>query len=273
MKRLARATGQQILLIALSLVSLYPLWFIVQTALKTPQAYTLDPTGLPGAPTLANFLAVFRVMPFGRWTLNSALVAVISVAAATVIALFAAYAVAFGRFLGQRAFFNINIALMALPPVALVVPLFTLMVQAGLINTLPSVMLVYTGLLVPFSVFFLVNFFRELPLELIEAATIDGASHTRILFRIVMPLSVATTFTLVIVNTIWVWNELLFALVFLQDNDQRTVMAGLTLFQGRFATNEPLMMAGAFLSMLPLLVLYLASQKFFIRGMTAGIGK
>jgi ABC-type glycerol-3-phosphate transport system permease component len=183
------------------------------------------------------------------------------------------HAVAFGRFFGQRAFFNINIALMALPPVALVVPLFTLMVQAGLINKLPSVMLVYTGLLVPFSVFFLVNFFRELPLELIEAATIDGASHTRILLRIVMPLSVATTFTLVIVNTIWVWNELLFALVFLQDNDQRTVMAGLTLFQGRFATNEPLMMAGAFLSILPLLVLYLASQKFFIRGMTAGIGK
>jgi ABC-type glycerol-3-phosphate transport system permease component len=273
MKGLSRATGQQILLIVLSLVSLYPLWFIVQTALKTQENYTLDPTGLPTAPTLQNFLDVFREMPFAHWTLNSALVALVSVVAATVIALFAAYAVAFGRFAGQRAFFNINIALMALPPVALVVPLFTLMVQLGLINTLPSVMLVYTGLLVPFSVFFLVNFFRELPLELIEAATIDGASHTRILFRIVMPLSVATTFTLVIVNTIWVWNELLFALVFLQDNTQRTVMSGLTLFQGRFATNEPLMIAGAFLSILPLLVLYLASQKFFIRGMTAGIGK
>ncbi len=273
MKALSRATGQQALLILLSLVSLYPLWFIVQTALKTTQSYVTDPTGLPIAPTLANFFDVFRAMPFGRWTLNSLLVAVVSVGAATVISIFAAYAVAFGRFVGQRAFFNVNIALMALPPVALVVPLFTVMVQVGLINTLPSVMLVYTGLLIPFSVFFLVNFFRELPSELIEAATIDGASHTRILLRIVMPLSVATTFTLVIVNTIWVWNELLFALVFLQNNDQRTVMAGLTLFQGRFATNEPLMMAGAFLSILPLLVLYLASQRFFIRGMTAGIGK
>jgi ABC-type glycerol-3-phosphate transport system permease component len=273
MKRIGSTAAQQILLIVLSLVSLYPLWFIVQTALKTQQDYLTNPTGFPIAPTLQSFIDVFKVMPFGRWTLNSALVSLISVAAATVIALFAAYAVAFGRFIGKRAFFNMNIALMALPPVALVVPLFTVMVQAGLINTLPSVMLVYTGLMVPFSVFFLVNFFRELPQELIEAATIDGASPTRILFRIVMPLSVATTFTLVIVNTIWVWNELLFALVFLQDNDQRTVMAGLTLFQGRFATNEPLMMAGAFLSILPLLVLYLASQKFFIRGMTAGIGK
>jgi ABC-type glycerol-3-phosphate transport system permease component len=83
----------------------------------------------------------------------------------------------------------------------------------------------------------------------------------------------ATVFTLVMVNAIWVWNELLFALVFLQNNNQRTVMAGLALFQGRYATNEPLVMAGALLSILPLLVLYLAGQRFFIRGLTAGIGK
>ncbi|GAB0117868.1 carbohydrate ABC transporter permease [Acidisoma sp. 7E03] len=264
---------QQLLLIGLTLVSVYPLWFVLQTALKTQQSYLRDPTGLPSPPSLRGFLDVFATMPFGHWTLNSMFVAVVAVVAATAIAVFAAYAIAFGRFVGKHTFFNVNIALMALPPVALVVPLFTVMVQLGLINTLPSVMLVYTGLLIPFSIFFLTNFFRELPQELIEAATIDGASHTRILLRIVMPLSVATTFTLVIVNTIWVWNELLFALVFLQDERQRTVMAGLALYQGRFATNEPMMMAGALLSILPLLVLYLASQKFFVRGMTAGIGK
>lgn len=273
MKGLATTVGQQVLLIVLSLVSLYPLWFVAQTALKTPSAYTGDPTGLPIHPTLTNFAALFAAMPFARWTLNSALVAAVSVAGATLIALLAGYAIAFGRFLGRRLLLDLNIALMALPPVALVVPLFTLMVRAGLINTLPSVMLVYCGLLVPFSIFFLVNFFRELPHELIEAATIDGASPGRILFRIVMPLSVATTSTLVIVNTIWVWNELLFALVLLQDNDQRTLMAGLALFQGRYSTNEPLMMVGALLSILPLVVLYLGSQSFFVRGMTAGIGK
>jgi len=273
MKRWLVPGLQQLLLIGLTVVSIYPLWFIMQTALKTQQAYVSNPTGLPTSPSLHGFMDVFQTMPFGRWTLNSILVALVAVVAATVIAVFAAYAIAFGRFVGRRTFFNINIALMALPPVALVVPLFTVMVQAGLINTLPSVMLVYTGLLIPFSIFFLANFFRELPQELIEAATIDGASHTRILLRIVMPLSVATTFTLVIVNTIWVWNELLFALVFLQDDRQRTVMAGLALYQGRFATNEPMMMAGALLTILPLLILYLASQRFFVRGMTAGIGK
>ncbi len=273
MRRLAVRAAQQALLIALSVISLYPLWFVVQTSLKTQQAFTADPVGLPQAPTLENVLALFATMPFARWMLNSILVTLVSVTAATAIAMLASYAVAFGRFAGRRVFLELNIALMALPPVALVVPLFTLMVHSGLINTLPSVILVYAGLLIPFSIFFLVNFFRELPYELIEAAIIDGASPARILVRIVMPLSVAATATLVIVNAIWVWNELLFALVFLQDNEQRTLMAGLALFQGRYSTNQPLMMAGAFLSMLPLVVLYLGSQSFFIRGMTAGIGK
>jgi raffinose/stachyose/melibiose transport system permease protein len=77
----------------------------------------------------------------------------------------------------------------------------------------------------------------------------------------------------VIVNAIWVWNELLIALVFLQDENRRTLMAGLTLFQGRYATDEPLILAGVFISILPVILVYLAGQRFFVRGMTAGIGK
>jgi raffinose/stachyose/melibiose transport system permease protein len=271
--RLSAASAKHLVLILLSVASLYPVWFIVQTALKTPDAYTKDPTGLPTAPTLSNFGDVFRTLSFGRWTVNSVLVTVVAVMVAMLFAVLAAYAVAFGEFRGARAFLNVNIGLMALPPVALVVPLFTVMVSVGLINTLPSVMLVYAGLLIPFSVFFLVNFFRELPGELIEAALMDGASHVRILFKIVIPLSAASMFTLIIVNAIWVWNELLFALVLLQNDSQRTVMAGLALSQGRYATNEPLVMAGAFLAIVPLLLLYAAGQRFFVRGLTAGIGK
>ena len=88
-----------------------------------------------------------------------------------------------------------------------------------------------------------------------------------------MPLSGAATFTLVIVQAIWVWNELLIALVFLQNERARTLMAGLTQFQGRFATNEPLVLAGGLISIAPVVVLYLSGQRFFVRGLTAGIGK
>jgi ABC-type glycerol-3-phosphate transport system permease component len=267
------AIGAHLVLIILAVISLYPLYFVAQTVFKTNADFVLNPTGLPQHPTLSNFSALFAQMPFWQWTGNSAQVVVVSVTASTLISLLTAYAIAFGSFRGRALLFNINVALMALPPVALVVPLFTVMVSANLINTLPSVMIIYAGLMIPFSVFFLVNFFRELPTELIEAATVDGASHLRILARIVMPLSLITTFTLVVVNAIWVWNELLYALVFLQSNSARTVMAGIALSQGRFATNIPLVMTGALLSMAPLIVLYLAGQRFFVRGLTAGIGK
>ncbi len=131
----------------------------------------------------------------------------------------------------------------------------------------------YSGLNVPFGVFFFTNFFRQFPGELIEAATVDGSNPLTTLRRIVLPISAAAVFTLVIVNAIWVWNELLIALVFLQNENQRTLMSGLTLFQGRYVTNEPLVMAASFLSILPVLFVYLAGQRFFVRGLTAGIGK
>jgi ABC-type glycerol-3-phosphate transport system permease component len=260
-------------LLLVCLASVYPIWFTLQTALKTKERYTLDPVGLPARPTLDNFAATLHDLPVPRWTLNSVLVTVSAVALSTLIAMLASYAIVFGRFLGRDLLLKANLALMVVPPVTLLLPMFVLMVDVRLINTLPSVIVFYTGLLIPFSVFFLVNFFRTIPQELIEAATIDGASPLATLRRVVVPLFAAATFTLVVVNAIFVWNELLIALVFLQDESQRTLMAGLTLFQGRYATNEPLVLAGAFVSLLPVVLLYLSGQRYFVRGITAGIGK
>jgi raffinose/stachyose/melibiose transport system permease protein len=268
-----RRVPMQALLIAMVVVSLYPAWFVVQTALKTNQDYTLSPTGLPTSPTLENLRSVLFDLPVPRWALNSALVTVASVGITTLVAMLAAYAIVFSTMRGRELLMSANLALMVVPPVALLLPMFVLMVNIGLINTLPSVIVFYAGLMLPFSVFFFVNFFRQFPRELIEAATVDGASPLTTLRRIVLPVSAVATFTLVIVNAIWAWNELLIALVFLQDENQRTLMAGLTLFQGRYATNQPLVLAGVFVSILPVLAVYLAGQRFFVRGMTAGIGK
>jgi ABC-type glycerol-3-phosphate transport system permease component len=127
--------------------------------------------------------------------------------------------------------------------------------------------------MVPFSVFFFVNFFRQIPGELIEAATVDGARHFTILRRVVLPLSFAAVFTLMIVNAIWAWTELLIALVFLQDEGKLTLMAGLAQFQGRYTINEPLVLAATLMAIVPVVLIYLGGQRFFIRGLTAGIGK
>jgi ABC-type glycerol-3-phosphate transport system permease component len=167
----------------------------------------------------------------------------------------------------------VNVALMVVPPVTLLTPMFVLMVDLHLINHLASVVIFYVGLFLPFSVFFLVNFLRTIPFELIEAARVDGLSSFGTLRHIVAPLASPALFTLMLVNIIYGWNELLIALVFLQDDNSRTLMAGLAVFQGRYVTQQPLVMAGAFLSILPILLLYVFGQRFFVRGLTAGIGK
>jgi raffinose/stachyose/melibiose transport system permease protein len=268
-----RNISRQAFLVVLSLISLYPVWFMLSTALKSSQYYTLHPTGLPVHPTLSNFASVFRDWPVLTWMRNSLIATAVAVLVSTVISIMAAFAIVFSRAHGRESLFRSNIALMAIPPVALLVPMYLLMVNLHLINQLPSVIIFYTGLLIPFSIFFFVNFFREIPLELVEAAYMDGAPHHRILRSVILPISGASTVTLVIVNAIFVWNELLVALVFLQTNTSRTLMAGLALYQGRYVTDEPLLMAAAFLSILPLGVLYVFGQRFFVRGLTAGMGK
>jgi raffinose/stachyose/melibiose transport system permease protein len=257
----------------ISLAALYPLYFIVTTAIKTNTSYQLDPTGFPTHPSFSALRSILVDQPLPRWMWNSFLVTVSSVAASTVIALFAAYAAVFGRFRGHRVFLSTSVALMVVPPVTLLVPMFVFMVDRGWVNHLQSVIVFYTGLLVPFAIFFLANFFRTVPGELIEAASVEGAGPFAVLRHVVLPLAGAATFTLVIVQAIWAWNELLIALVFLQSDNARTLNAGLAQFQGRYSTNQPLVLAGALISIAPVILLYLSGQRFFVRGLTAGIGK
>jgi ABC-type glycerol-3-phosphate transport system permease component len=271
--RLVGVVARHAFLLIVCLAALYPLWFIVTTALKTNAAYQIDPTGFPTHPSLGALRSIVVDQPVPRWMWNSFLVTISSVAVSTLIALLAAYAVAIGRFPGHRIFLSTSIALMVVPPVTLLVPMFVFMVDTGWVNHLQSVIVFYTGLLVPFAIFFLANFFRTVPGELIEAASVEGAGPFTVLRRVVMPLSGAACFTLVIVQAIWVWNELLIALVFLQTDNSRTLNAGLAQFQGRYSTNQPLVLAGALVSIAPVVLLYLSGQRFFVRGLTAGIGK
>ena len=271
--RLVGLFGKHAFLLIFCVAALYPLYFIVSTALKSNAAYQLDPTAFPTHPTFSSLRSIIADQPLPRWMWNSFLVTLTSVAVSTLFALFAAYAVVFGRFRGHKVFLSTSVALMVVPPVTLLVPMFVFMVDRGWVNHLQSVIIFYTGLLVPFAVFFLTNFFRTVPQELIEAASVEGAGPFTVLRQVVMPLSGAASFTLVVVQAIWVWNELLIALVFLQNEQARTLMSGLAQFQGRYSTNQPLVLAGALVSIAPVVLLYLSGQRFFVRGLTAGIGK
>jgi raffinose/stachyose/melibiose transport system permease protein len=263
----------QAAMLGIGVLTLYPLYFIIITAFKTREEYLDNQFLPPSDPTLENFRAAFRDGELLRWILNSAGITIASVAVAAVVASLAAYPLARTRFFGRRPFMALNVMLLVVPPVVLVVPLFLFFVGLGLVNSPLAVIIIYVGLLLPFSIYLLVNFFATIPRSLEEAARIDGASTLRTLWSVFVPLSAPAIVTIVVVNAVWVWNELLIALVFLQDDDRRTLTAGLTFFQGRFQTNEPLVMTGALIATIPMLLLYIAGQRFFVRGLTAGFGK
>lgn len=256
-----------------SLIALIPTVFMLVTALKSQEAYQVDKTGWPDAFVFDHFRQILFETPIFLWMANSLILVVGSVALSLVVACLAAYAIARMEFRGREAILTVSTALMAVPPVVLIVPLFVLYTRLGLISTYGGAIIIYAGLITPFSVYLLVTFFRSLPQELIDAAVMDGASHLQILTRVVLPLSLAPLLTLVIVNALFVWNDLLMAVIFLQDDAKKTVMAGIAVFQGRYNNQIPLTMAGMAVAAAPMLILYLSFQRHFVRGLMAGAVK
>lgn len=273
LRRLLPRILRQLVLITAAVIALYPVFFMVTTALKTRDQYLDDKLGLPWPLAWGNFEQAVRGGELFHWFGNSVIFTVGSVVLSTIIAALAAFAIARMRFRGQNALLTVNVALMVVPPVVMLIPLFVLFTQIEFVSTYHGVILIYAGLVTPFSVYMLTGFFRAIPRELFESAVIDGASHLRILWRVVVPLSLPAFLTLVLVNSLFVWNELLIALVFLPTDEMKTLMVGLTVFRSRYNLDVPITMAGMVLAVVPMVLLYLFGQRFFVRGLTAGAVK
>jgi ABC-type glycerol-3-phosphate transport system permease component len=264
---------RQIVFLVLSSLAFLPLYFMVVSSLKSEIGFAQNPIGIPRLPTLGNFAIVVEQDRFLRWMGNSAILTSSSVILALIVSCMAAYAFARIPLRGGRLLFRLTTTLMAVPVIAVVVPLFVFLAQIGLINNQPAVILVYVGFMTPYTTFFLTGFFRRLPEEILDAAVIDGCGPASLLWRIVVPLSVAALSTLGIVNALWAWNELLISLVLLQDDDLRTLMVGLTVFRDRFSINVPVSMAGLVVALIPMLLLYLAGLRYFVSGLLIGAVK
>jgi ABC-type glycerol-3-phosphate transport system permease component len=271
-RRLSRGL-LQVPLLLMAIAVLFPLYFMVANSLKTDSAFARNALTIPLEPTLAKYIAAFRSADLGRYFLNSLVISVVSVAVATTIAALAAFAFAKMRFLGREAIFRVTLPAMAIPSIVLLVPQFKLMSHLNLINSRWSVIILYIGIMLPMSLYLFRNFFRAFPDELLEAAAIDGVGPLGTLIRIVLPASRPVIFTAVIINFVFAWNELLLALVFLQNEQQRTLMVGLTLFNGLYSLDVPELMAGMTLATVPVVVVYLIGQRHLMRGLLGGIGK
>lgn len=249
--------------------ALAPTYLMLTGAFKTQEEFLGSPWALPRAPSLAGFAAAWGAgLP--QWFANTLLICLGSVLGVLVLAALAGWGFANWRFRGRETLLGLVVSLMVVPPVVLLVPLFQFGAALGWISTFRLVILTYIGLMLPFSIYMLATFFAGIPASLLEAATLDGASAWTVFRRIVLPLSRAPLATLTVVNVLWVWNELMLALVFLQDPAQRTLMVGLAGLKGRFSLDIPTVMAGLTLITLPLVVAYLLGQRHFVQGLTAG---
>lgn len=258
------------ILVLATLVALTPSVFMILTSLKSDEEYTFNKVGLPRDLVFDHFHNVLFESDFIGWMGNSIILAAGAVALSTVVSCLGAYAIARMQFVGRGLLFSISTSLMAIPPVVMIVPLFVLYTQLSLISTYQGAIFIYAGLITPFSVYLLTSFFRTLPREIFESARIDGAGDFLILLKIVIPLSLPALLTLVVVNALYVWNDLLIAIIFLQDDAKRTLMAGISVFQGRYGDQIPLTMAGMVFASAPMVILYIAFQKHYIQGLMAG---
>jgi trehalose/maltose transport system permease protein len=274
MTRVLGRIGFWLLVAAVAIFSLFPFYYAILTSLRSGT----DLFGVAYWPSnldLSNYAAVFERQPFGRNILNSALVASAVVALSLLLGVTAAYAFARVDFRGRTLLLLTVLAVSMFPQVAVLSGMFELIRSLGLYNTLPGLILANLMLTLPFTVWVLTTFMRELPREIEEAALVDGATPWIVVRRIFLPLMAPAAVTTGLLAFIVAWNEFLFALTFTLTNEQRTVPVAIALMSGSSAYELPwgAIMAASVVVTVPVVLLVLVFQRKIVAGLTAGAVK
>ncbi|HYY07356.1 MAG TPA: carbohydrate ABC transporter permease [Actinomycetota bacterium] len=264
-------SGWHLILLPLAIIMLIPLaWMLVTSVETLNETRHFPPTLVPSSVQWQNYTDVLHRAPFARWFLNTTIVTVVSVAANLLLCSLAGYAFARIRFFAREVVFILILGTLMIPFQVVLIPTFLIVRKLGLVDTLGA--LIVPNLATAFGIFLLRQFFRTLPIELEEAARIDGASRLGVLFKIVLPLSGPVLATLAVVQFLWMWNDFLWPLITLYTPTHYTLQVGLTYFQGAHQTNTNLLMAANVMSMIPVLALFFIAQRYFIRGIaTTGL--
>jgi multiple sugar transport system permease protein len=259
-----------LILVPLALVMVTPLAWMVMTSIQTPDEARRFPPALPSGIHWQNYVNAIQAAPFGRFFFNTALVTGAAVVGNLVLCSLAGYAFARFRFFGRDILFVILLATLMIPFQVVMIPIFLIMRELGLVDSLGA--LILPNLVTPFGIFLMRQFFRTLPIELEEAARLDGCSRLRTLTRIVLPLSGPALATLAVITFLWNWNDFLWPLVVIQSEHNMTLQLGLSTFQGAHSTAWTLLMAGNVLAVVPMLLVFLLAQRQFIESIaSAGV--
>lgn len=259
-----------IVVILFAIISLTPLIWIWSSALKTHMEIFINPFAPPSKLYIDNLIKAWYVGRFNKYTLNSVIITAPTAAGVVFLSSLAGYAFAKLRFYGRDILFYVSLFGLTLPFQAVMIPLYYLMLDIGIISTYPAVILPAIGYGLPFGTFMMRAFFKSLPTEVMDAARVDGCSDLEIFLKIMLPLALPAISTLAILQSLWTWNELLIPLLFLQRQELHPLTLGLIFFQGRYTQDYALIFAGATIMSLPIIGFYVVLHRHFIKGITAG---
>jgi multiple sugar transport system permease protein len=268
-KRPGAALAVNAALIVGAILTAFPLlWMLSVSFMPRGVASSYPPPLLPEAPTLDNYRELFANHSAGRYMLNSALVATLATLISLMVNTMAGYAFAKLRFGGRDRLFRILLGALVIPAQVTMIPLFAMVKEMGLVST-------YGGVLVPtlasvFGIFLVRQYALSLPDELLEAARIDGASEARIFWSLVLPLLSPILVTLAILTFLATWNDFMWPLIVLTDQKLHTLPVALAGLSREHVQDNEMMMAGAVITVTPVLVLFLALQRYYIAGILAG---
>lgn len=268
------AVLRHVLLIAGALVMLTPFVYMVSTSFKS-QAYvlTIPPQFVPNPATLNNYIQVLTTQNFAAYFMNSVVVATTSTVISVLISSMMAYGFARFRFAGRELLFRLVLVGLMVPAMMLIIPQFILAKQLGLIDSLPGLVVFYIAGSISLNTFLLRGFFESIEGELFEAMQVDGANAWTRYWRLVMPLSTPALATTTIFTFLATWDEFAWALTIINDPDKRTLPLAIELYQGQNATQWGLVFAASVIAVLPVIVVFLTFQKYFVQGLSSGAVK
>ncbi|GAA3590244.1 carbohydrate ABC transporter permease [Nonomuraea rosea] len=256
------------------LIVMVPIYWIVITSFKAQSSYyASNPFAPPVEPTLANYRMVIE-SDFALYFLNSLIVTLGAVVPAVTVSFMAAYAIVRG---GRGRFLRWTNSLflmgLAIPLQATVIPIYLIIIRLHLYDSLLGMVLPSIAFAIPLSVLVLSNFIRDVPKELFESMRLDGATEWGTLWRLALPLTRPAVVTVLVYNSLQVWNNFLLPLILTQSPDKRTLPLALWSFQGQYSVNVPAVLASVVLTTLPILILYVVGRRQLLSGLTAGFGK
>jgi multiple sugar transport system permease protein len=264
-----------LVLIPATIVLIFPFAWLLITSIETPaEALQFPPVLVPHHLDFGNYRQALQSAPFARFFINSAVAAVATVLGNLVLCSLAGYAFARYRFAGRGLLFALIMTTLMVPFQVTMIPEYIITKWLG-VNTLAQVGINHIGALIlpnaatAFGIFFLRQFFRTLPIEYEEAARVDGAHRLTVLWRIVLPLSAPALSTLAALTFLDSWNNFLWPLIVINQTDKMTLPLGLAYFQSAHATQWTLLMAGNVMSLIPVMIIFFAAQRYFIRSVAA----